>query len=144
MNAVTMSTMDCLFCSIVAGDIPSRQVYADDFAVAFLDINPLHPGHTLVVPRRHVSDLLDDPTVLAQIAPAITATGQLLVDKLGAAGLNMMSSVGKIAGQEVMHLHVHLIPRMADKPGLRQLMVREPIGDLDAILARIVGGEEPR
>ena len=130
--------MDCLFCSIVAGEIPSRQVYADEAAVAFLDINPFHPGHTLVIPRRHVPDLLADSTALEEIAPAIEATAKLLVDKLGADGLNMMSSAGEVAGQEVMHLHVHLVPRSADKPGLRELLVREPAGDLDEVYARIM------
>jgi len=129
--------MDCLFCAIVAGEIPSRQVYADDAAIAFLDINPFHPGHTLVIPRRHVQDLLADPVVLEEIAPAIEATAKLLVDKLGADGLNVMSSAGEVAGQEVMHLHVHLIPRSADKPGLRELLVREPVGDVDEVFARI-------
>ncbi|HRA76252.1 MAG TPA: HIT domain-containing protein, partial [Propionicimonas sp.] len=70
--------MDCLFCRIVAGEIPSRQVYADDTAIAFLDINPWHVGHTLVVPRRHVDDLLDDPAAFAEIAPAVSATARLL------------------------------------------------------------------
>ena len=129
--------MDCLFCAIVAGEIPSRRVYADDAAIAFLDINPFHPGHTLVIPRRHVQDLLADPVVLEEIAPAIEATAKLLVDKLGADGLNVMSSAGEVAGQEVMHLHVHLIPRSADKPGLRELLVREPVGDVDEVFARI-------
>ena len=131
--------MECLFCKIIAGEIPCRQVYADDAALAFLDINPVHPGHSLVIPRRHADDLLADQTVLAEIAPAISATARLLVDKLGADGLNILSSAGAIAGQEVFHLHVHLIPRTAAFPGVRQMLVREPIGDLDAIHARIVG-----
>ena len=131
--------MDCLFCKIVAGEIPSRQVYADDQAIAFLDIGPWHPGHTLVIPRRHVDDILADPTALAEIAPAISATSRLLVDKLGADGLNLVSSAGEVAGQEVMHLHVHLVPRFAANPGLRQLFVKEPVGDLDAMWATLTG-----
>lgn len=130
--------MDCLFCRIVAGEIPSRQVYADDSAIAFLDINPLHPGHTLVIPRRHVDDLLADPLALTEIAPAISATASLLVDRLGADGLNLLSSAGEVAGQEVMHLHVHLMPRNATVPGLSRLLEREPIGDLDAIHQKLV------
>ena len=57
--------MTCLFCAIVAGELPSRQVYADDAAVAFLDINPWHRGHTVLVPRRHVTDVLEQPECLA-------------------------------------------------------------------------------
>jgi len=93
--------MDCLFCAIVAGDIPSRGVYADDTAYAFLDINPWHRGHTVLVPRRHVADLLEQPEGLGEIAPAINATGRLLVDRLGAQGLNLLSNAGAVAGQEV-------------------------------------------
>jgi len=129
--------MDCLFCKIVAGELPSRQVYADDAAIAFLDINPFHPGHTLVIPRRHADDVLADADVLSQIAPAISATSRLLVDRLGADGLNLLSSAGAVAGQEVMHLHVHLVPRFAATPGLRELLVREPAGDLDAMWAKL-------
>ena len=131
--------MDCLFCKIVAGEIPSRQVYADDTAIAFLDINPVHPGHTLVIPRRHVDDVLSDAAVLAEIAPAVSATARLLVDKLDADGLNLLSSAGAAAGQEVFHLHVHLIPRTVEHPGMREFLVREPVGDLDALHARITG-----
>ncbi|MGC3992516.1 MAG: HIT family protein [Propionicimonas sp.] len=131
--------MDCLFCRIVAGEIPSRQVYADDHAVAFLDISPWHVGHTLVIPRRHVDDLLVDPEALTEIAPAIAATSRLLVDRLGADGLNLLSSSGEVAGQEVFHLHVHLVPRYAHRPGLRELMVREDGIDLDRVYRQITG-----
>lgn len=129
--------MDCLFCRIVAGEIPSRQVYADDAAIAFLDISPWHVGHTLVVPRRHVSDLLAGPGVLGEIAGAIDATSALLVDRLGADGLNLLSSAGATAGQEVFHLHVHLVPRYSHRPGLRELMTREADIDLDEVHRRL-------
>lgn len=131
--------MSCLFCRIVAGEIPSAQVYADDAAIAFLDINPWHVGHTLVIPRRHVDDLVGDPDALTEIAPAISAVSRLLVDRLAADGLNLLSSSGATAGQEVFHLHVHLIPRYAHRPGLRELMVREPDIDLDRVHRQLVG-----
>jgi histidine triad (HIT) family protein len=131
--------MDCLFCAIIAGDIPSRQVYADDTAIAFLDINPWHRGHTLVIPRHHVVDVLDEPESLSAIAPAIQATGRLLVDRLGADGLNLLANSGAVAGQEVFHLHVHLIPRYAAHPGMGGLMQREPAHDLDEVLRQLVG-----
>lgn len=125
--------MECLFCRIVAGELPSRQVYADDAAVAFLDINPWHVGHTIVIPRRHVDDLLAQPPALTEIAPAVEATAALLVDRLGADGINLLCSSGAAAGQEVFHLHVHLVPRYAHRPGLRELLVREPDIDLDRV-----------
>ena len=130
---------DCIFCRIVAGDIPSRQVYADETAVAFLDMSPWQRGHTLVVPRQHVTDLLTDPPQLATIGPAVDATARLLVDKLKADGLNLLSSAKAVAGQEVFHLHVHLVPRYADRPGLANLIGpdRGDDSDLDSVLAEI-------
>jgi histidine triad (HIT) family protein len=133
---------DCLFCRIVAGEIPSRQVYADDAAIAFLDINPWHAGHTLVIPRRHVADVTSEAAALPEIAPAIAATARLLVDRLGADGLNLLSSAGATAGQEVFHFHVHLVPRYADRPGLRELMTPRPVTgqdgiDTDQVFARL-------
>ena len=71
-----------------------------------------------MVPREHVADLLTDPPMLARIGPAVDATARLLVDRLGADGLNLLSSAGAVAGQEVFHLHMHLVPRYADRPGL--------------------------
>lgn len=131
--------MDCLFCAIIDGDIPSRQVYADDTAIAFLDISPWHRGHTLVIPRRHVADALAEPESLSLIAPAIQATGRLLVDRLKAEGLNLLVNSGAVAGQEVFHLHVHLIPRYAANPGMRGLMERDPAHDLDEVQRQILG-----
>lgn len=131
--------MGCIFCRIVAGEIPSKQVYADDTAIAFLDMDPFKTGHTLVVPRTHVTDALADAGVLASIAPAIAATGTLLVERLGASGLNILSNIGEDAGQSVFHLHVHLVPRYADDAGMGALLTRTASGDLDAVHARIVG-----
>jgi histidine triad (HIT) family protein len=130
-----MSDADCLFCKIISGAIPSRQVYADDAAVAFLDVAPWQRGHTLVVPREHVADLLSDPPALTSIAPAVEATARLLVARLGADGLNLLSSARPAAGQEVFHLHVHLVPRYADRPGLANLVGpdRGDDSDLDEV-----------
>ena len=135
--------MSCVFCAIVAGDIPSRQVYADDYAVAFLDVAPWHVGHTLVVPRRHVDDLLAEPEALTEIAPAISATSRLLVERLDADGLNLVSSTGAAAGQEVFHLHVHLVPRFAHRAGLAELFQRESGVDLDRVHRQLTGVAQP-
>ena len=112
----------CVFCKIVTGEIPSRRVYADEHAYAFLDISPWHRGHTLVIPRRHVVDLVTGEPVLAEIAPAVDAVARLLVSRLDADGINLLSSSGAVAGQEVFHLHVHLIPRYAASGGVRNLV----------------------
>ena len=132
--------MSCLFCGIVAGEIPSRRVHSDEHAVAFLDLAPLHRGHTLVVPRRHVDSLLDGDPAMAEIGDCVDATARLLVDRLDADGLNVVSSAGAVAGQEVFHLHVHLLPRYAEAPGLAHLLgAREGAtdADLDAVHARL-------
>ncbi len=123
---------DCLFCAIIAGAIPSRQVYADDSAIAFLDIQPWHRGHTLVVPRRHVASIIDDPTIWGDVRTAVEQVVPLLVDRLGAAGLNVLVNAGEVSGQEVMHFHVHLVPRYDDAPGLANLTGRD-VTDLDAV-----------
>ncbi|MCC6497133.1 MAG: HIT domain-containing protein [Propionibacteriaceae bacterium] len=135
--------MSCLFCGIVSGEIPARQVYADDHAIAFLDIAPWHVGHTLVIPRRHVDDLVADPDALSEIAPAISATSRLLVERLAADGLNVLSSNGAAAGQEVFHLHFHLLPRFAHRSGLAELFKREPGIDLDRVHRQLVGNPQP-
>ena len=123
---------DCLFCAIIAGAIPSRQIYADDSAIAFLDIQPWHRGHTLVVPRRHVASIIDDPTIWGDVRTVVEQVVPLLVDRLGAAGLNLLVNAGEVSGQEVMHFHVHLVPRYDDAPGLANLTGRDTT-DLDAV-----------
>ena len=125
--------MDCLFCAIVAGDLPSRQVYADSSAIAFLDIDPWKRGHTLVIPRRPVTGVLAVGEGMAESAPAIGATARLRRARLAADGINLLSNAGAVAGQEVFHLHVHLVPRYADDPGLRAMTDRVPGIDLDEV-----------
>jgi histidine triad (HIT) family protein len=109
---------NCLFCKIIAGDIPSRKIDEDDHSYSFLDIAPFHRGHTLVIPKVHTESLISGPPALGDLAPAVDRVSRLLVDRLGADGLNLMSSAGAAAGQEVFHFHVHLIPRYASAPGL--------------------------
>lgn len=132
---MTDTTRDCLFCKIVAGEVPSRQVHADENAIAFLDISPFQRGHTLVVPRRHVDDFVADPSSLSEIVPAIEATSALLTSRLGCDGMNLFSSATEVAGQEIFHLHVHLVPRYAERPGLRALFDKDPAAgdDLDGL-----------
>jgi histidine triad (HIT) family protein len=103
----------CIFCAIASGRAPARFVYQDDDACAFLDANPLRLGHTLVVPRRHVRDLMDEgaPETLAAIGPALHRTALLLATKLVADGISVLQANGAAAGQTVFHLHFHLLPR---------------------------------
>ena len=113
---------DCVFCGIVAGDIPSYRVGETEQALAFLDISQLTPGHTLVVPKRHVPDLIDAEGALAEIAPLVESTARLLEQRLEPAGLNLLQSSGAYAGQDVFHLHLHLVPRYRGDGGLPALL----------------------
>jgi len=133
---------ECIFCRIVAGELPSRQVYADDHAVAFLDINAWHRGHTLVIPRRHVVDLVSGEPTLPEIAPAVDAVARMLKDRLAPDGINVLSSAGVAAGQTVFHAHVHVIPRYADQPGFTHLVnpVEVPEGELESVWRQISDG----
>ncbi len=128
------SDPDCLFCKIVAGEIPSTRVDEDERTVAFMDINPATPGHLLVVPREHASDLLEVPEAdLEACARTAQRLAQRVKERLGADGLNLLNSCGEAAWQTVFHFHVHLIPRYADDP-LRLPWVPGP-GDPDEIAA---------
>lgn len=131
-------TAECLFCAIAGGTIPSKKVYEDDVAYAFLDIAPLKRGHTLVIPKRHSTDVLEDDTALAEIAPAIARVGRLLKERLGAQGCNVVANAGAVSGQEVFHTHVHVVPRYADDPGMRALFTRT-FPDIDEVYAALTG-----
>jgi histidine triad (HIT) family protein len=127
-----MHDPDCLFCKIVAGEIPATRVREDERTVAFMDINPATRGHVLIVPREHATDLLDvgeaDLTACAVAAKELAAR---VTDKLGADGVNLLNSCGREAWQTVFHFHVHVIPRYAGDP-LRLPWVPQP-GDRDEI-----------
>ena len=86
---------NCIFCKIISGELPARRIYEDDRAVAFLDIGAWHRGHALVVPKRHVVDMISEPGPLPEIAPAIDAVARLLMQRLAADGINLLSSAGQ-------------------------------------------------
>jgi len=105
----------CLFCKIIAGEIPSTQVLKTDVVVAFLDINPVSPGHLLVVPTEHSERLGETgPDVLAAVAREIPRLTAAVLKATGAPACNMIVNDGVEAGQVIPHLHVHLIPRVSD------------------------------
>jgi histidine triad (HIT) family protein len=125
---------DCLFCRIVAGEIPSARVDEDERTVAFMDINPATRGHLLVVPREHAVDLLEVPDAdLEACARTAQRLARRVKERLGADGVNLLNSCGPAAWQTVFHFHVHVIPRYAGDP-LRLPWVPGP-GDADEIAA---------
>jgi histidine triad (HIT) family protein len=123
---------DCLFCKIVAGDIPATRIAEDERTVAFMDINPATRGHVLVIPREHARDLLEiDPEDLAAVAQAAQRIAGTMPERLGADGVNLLNSCGRAAWQTVFHFHLHVIPRYEADP-LRLPWTPEP-GDRDEI-----------
>ncbi|MBF6331848.1 HIT family protein [Nocardia transvalensis] len=128
----------CVFCGIVAGNVPSVKVAEDDTTYAFMDINPGSDGHLLVVPKRHSRDLLD---IQADDLAAVTLTAQRVakaaVKELGADGVNLLNCCGADAWQTVFHFHLHVIPRYVDKTKDRLVLPWQPgiRGDMDAIAA---------
>jgi histidine triad (HIT) family protein len=129
-----MSDPDCLFCKIVAGEIPATVVREDERTIAFMDINPATRGHALVIPRTHARDLWSvDADDLAACAAAAQDLALRIRERLGAQGVNLLNSCGEAAWQTVFHFHVHVIPRYADDP-LRLPWVPGP-GDGEEIAA---------
>lgn len=112
-----MAPADCIFCKIVAGELPASIVAEDERTISFMDINPATRGHALVIPRAHASDLLEvDADDLAAVAAAAQELARRAKDTLGAAGVNLINSCGAHAWQTVFHFHVHVIPRYAGDP----------------------------
>lgn len=110
---------DCIFCRIIKGEIPSTRVYEDDDVLAFLDINPVMSGHSLVIPKGHYETLLDIPEDLAaRILPALARVGRAAMNATKADGFNCLQNNFAASGQVVFHSHWHIIPRF-EGDGLR-------------------------
>ena len=106
------SKESCVFCRIISNELPSYKVYEDKNCVAFLDIKPVNPGHLLVVSKEHYETITDMPkTVLKEISGVIQDLARKVETKLDPDGIKIVQNNGAQAGQEVLHFHVHLIPR---------------------------------
>lgn len=108
---------ECIFCKILAGELPATIVDEDERAIAFMDIAPATRGHALVIPRRHAVDLMD---VSVEDLTAVVASARRLAsrmkERLGADGVNLINSCGSAAWQTVFHFHIHVIPRYTGDP----------------------------
>ena len=112
-----MSDPDCIFCKIVAGELPATIVDEDERTIAFMDIGPATRGHALVIPRVHSDDLLSvDSQDLCAVALAAQRLARSAKERLGADGVNLLNSCGGAAWQTVFHFHVHVIPRYDGDP----------------------------
>ncbi len=109
---------DCVFCSIVAGDIPARTVYETDSVLAFLDANPLARGHTVVIPKPHAQRVGDlDADLAGDLFDAVASLTPQIEAAVDAAGANVGVNDGEAAGQEISHVHVHVVPRFEGDGG---------------------------
>lgn len=103
---------NCVFCAIAEGEIPSFKVYEDDLVLAYLDINPVSKGHTLVIPKAHSEGLLDTPDeTLAAVVARTKKIAAYIKEVLGCGGFNIVQNNGEAAGQTVRHVHFHIVPR---------------------------------
>jgi histidine triad (HIT) family protein len=134
-----MSMDDCIFCKIAAGRIPSAKIYEDEFVFAFLDIGPISDGHTLVIPRQHFEKLDECPSeVLSQVVAILGKISKAVSVAMKSDGYNVLCNNGRAAGQDVGHLHFHIIPRNnGDGVFNRWPAYRYPDGKVEAIAAGI-------
>lgn len=130
---------NCIFCRIAAGEIPSDKVYEDDLIVAFMDINPVAPGHVLVVPKRHSTEIMGmTDEEMSAAALAVKRIAAAAVAATGAEGFNVLNNCGRAAGQAVDHVHFHVIPRSSgDGRGYRWVTLKYAEGQ-GAELARSI------
>jgi histidine triad (HIT) family protein len=133
--------MDCLFCKIGSGEVPSQKIYEDEHALAFLDINPLTEGHTVIIPKIHAENILDLPA--EEVAPVFLAVRRatgMLSKALGSEGFTIGINHGRISGQAVDHLHIHVIPRYKGDGGgsLHSVVNNPPDSKIEEIKTKII------
>lgn len=141
LNSASVPQEECIFCKIVAGKLPSQIVYSDKDHVAFLDINPFSPGHTLVCPRRHGETLWDmDEREIAEVFKVASKVSRGVVEAMKADGFRIMQNNGEAANQAVAHLHVHVIPqRLGDKGKFTRLKLSDKeMGDVAASIRKAI------
>ena len=122
---------DCIFCKILAGDIPNHTIYEDNHILAFLDINPLSKGHTVIIPKVHAETVFDlNDELEKELFPVIDKVMHMLQDKLCPDGFNVGWNHLEAGGQVVPHLHIHIIPRWnGDGGGNIHSIIKNP-GDM--------------
>ena len=109
-----MNADDCLFCKMVAGEIPVTKIYEDEVVLAFLDIGPISDGHTLVIPKQHFDKLHECPAeLLGKVSSRLGKIAGAVTAAVGSDGYNVLCNNGRAAGQLIGHMHFHVIPRMA-------------------------------
>jgi len=144
-----MGDMECTFCAIVEGKTPAEVVFEDEETLAFMDINPANPGHTLVIPKRHVRNIYDmDEQTAAAVMRTTVHVAQAIGKALQPDGMNLVQSNERAGGQVIFHFHMHIIPRwygdglrLARPPEVKRTM---PIKDVAAKIRREIGQQANR
>jgi histidine triad (HIT) family protein len=135
---------DCLFCGIIAGDVPGQIVDSDEHTVAFMDISPATPGHALVVPREHTADLMEiSDEDLERTMVAARRLARKMEASLEPAGYNVLNACRPAAWQTVFHFHLHVIPRYEDDPLQLPWIPRGAEPDEIAAVADKIKGSDP-
>lgn len=132
---------DCLFCKIAKKEIPADIVYEDEKVVAFLDIHPLAPGHAVIIPKVHAENILDlDSQMIAPVFESVKTLTGVLNKALNPQGFTIGINHGKVSGQAVNHLHVHIIPRFSGDGGksLHSVVNNPPKNSLKEIKEKIL------
>ena len=125
--------MDCIFCKIVAGEIPAVKVLDEELVLAFMDINPASRGHLLVIPKRHAGDIFEiSEADLAAVTGATKRCARAVKEALKAEGVTVLQLNGRVAGQVVPHLHIHIMPRW-ENDGLTVSSWEMKPGDMEQI-----------
>ena len=135
-----MSPSDCIFCRIVSGEISSTRIWETPEFLAILDVAPLSPGHTLVVPKCHYESMVDvPPELLGRMIQPFPRLAKAIMLATGATGLNVLQNTGVSSGQAVFHLHFHIIPRrQGDGLGYRWNAGKYVAGQADSMQADII------
>ena len=140
-----MKDRECIFCAIVEGRAPAEVVFEDGETLAFMDINPANPGHTLIIPKRHVRDIYElDEETAAVVMRTTVRVARALKRALQPDGMNLVQSNERAGGQEIFHFHIHVIPRwygdglrLARPPEVRRTMpIEEAVARIRCEIAR--------
>lgn len=128
--------MSCIFCMIANHEIDSSVIYEDDKVMAFLDLSQVTKGHTLVVPKKHYANIMEcDPETLAHLIQVTQMLAGRIVERCDAKGCNILNNCNEVAGQSVMHLHFHIIPRYSENDAIEIKFNESEQQDLNELVA---------
>jgi histidine triad (HIT) family protein len=137
--------MNCIFCDILDKKIPAKIIAENDGAIAFLDVQPISDGHTIVIPKKHHKNLSEcSAEDLNYVTSLVKEVANILMfSKLKPWGFNYISNEGSVAGQEVMHFHMHVIPKYAKREGLSLTMGAHCVEDIETTYKHIMKAAKP-